>query len=84
MNSSLLFSFYLCGVDVVKVEVDWHTSVVVDVDNELLVDVAVVGDLEVVTAGALIGVDGLHEHGDSQTVAVIGWCAHNIDIAKTG
>ena len=68
----------------VKVEVDWHTSVVVDVDNELLVDVAVVGDLEVVAAGALIGVDSLHEHGDSQTVAVVGWCAHNIDIAKTG
>ena len=60
MNSSLLFSFYLCSVDMIEVEVDWHTSVVVDVDNELLVDVAVVGDLEVVAAGALFEVLTMH------------------------
>ena len=44
----------------IEVEVDWHTSVVVDVDNQLLVDVAVVGDLEVVAAGALFEVLTTH------------------------
>ena len=75
---------YLCSVNVVEVEINGHSSVIIDSDNQLLVLVTVVGDLEVVDAGASVSVDGLHEHGLCDRIAVVGWRARNVNLTKAG
>ena len=75
---------YLSAVDVIEVDVDRLSVMVVDGDNQLAVVVTIVGDLKVVDASSSVGIDGLHEHGLCDRIAVVGWRARNVNLTKAG
>ena len=68
----------------IEVDVDRLSVMVVDGDNQLAVVVTIVGDLKVVDASSSVGIDGLHEHGVTDSVTVGGWSASDIDVTKAG
>ena len=69
----------LGGVD--KAQWDTVAKSIIDHDRQLAALEAVVGNLEVVSVGAIVSVDRLHEHGLGGAVTVSIWHAINYDVA---